>query len=50
MPKIIEFMLCLIENGIIFMFFNSLMERRFKNKLSIIPIIFINATIIFFLY
>lgn len=48
MPKIIEFMLCLIENGIIFMFFNSLMERRFKNKLSIIPIIFINATIIFF--
>lgn len=48
MPKIIEFMLCLIENGIIFIFFNSLMERRFKNKLSIIPIIFINATIIFF--
>lgn len=48
MPKIIEYMLCLIENGIIFMFFNSLVERRFKNKLSIIPIIFINATIIFF--
>ncbi len=47
MPKIIEYLLCLIENGIIFMFINSLLERRFKNKLSIIPVIFINATIIF---
>ncbi len=48
MPKIIEYMLCLIENGIIFMFFNSLMERRFKSKFFIIPAIFINATVIFF--
>ena len=48
MPKIIEYLLCLIENGIIFIFINSLMERRLKSKLSIIPVIFINATIIFF--
>lgn len=47
MPKIIEFMLCLIENGITFLFFNNLIERRFKNKFSIIPAIFINATITF---
>ena len=48
MPKMIEYMLCLIENTIILMFFNSLMERRFKSGLFIIPIIFINATIVFF--
>lgn len=47
MPKIIEYILCLIENGIIFIFFNQLIERRFKNKFSIIPAIFINATVIF---
>lgn len=47
MPKIIEYMLCLIENGIIFFFFNQLIERRFKNKFSIMPAIFINATVIF---
>lgn len=47
MPKIIEYMLCLIENGIIFVFFNSLIETRSKNKFFILPIIFINATVIF---
>lgn len=47
MPKIIEYMLCLIETGMIFVFLNRLIERRFKCKLSIIPAIFINATIIF---
>lgn len=48
MPKIIEYTLCLIENGIIFIFFNQLIERRFKNRISVIPVIFINASIIFF--
>lgn len=47
MSQIIEYILCLIETGIIFLFLNSLMERRFKNKLSIIPVILINSTIIF---
>lgn len=47
MPKIIEYMLCLIENGVIFIFLNSLIETRFKNKFFVIPIIFINATVIF---
>lgn len=47
MPKIIEYMLCLIEIGMIFVFLNRLIERRIKSKLSIIPAIFINATIIF---
>ena len=47
MPKIIEYLLCLIESGIVFAFFNSLMERRHTSKLSVIPIIFINATIAF---
>lgn len=47
MPKILEYVLCLIENGIIFVFFNSLIERRFKNSFSIIPVIVINASIIF---
>ncbi len=28
MPKIIEYLLCLIENGIIFMFLNSLVEKK----------------------
>lgn len=48
MPKLVEYMLCLIENGIIFVFFNLLIERRSKNKLSVIVPIFVNATIIFF--
>lgn len=47
MPKIIEYMLCLIENGVVFIFFYSLIETRFKNKFFVIPIIFINATVIF---
>lgn len=47
MHKIIEYMLCLIENGVIFIFFYSLIETRFKNKFFVIPIIFINATVIF---
>lgn len=47
MPKIIEYVLCLIENGIIFVFFNLLIERRFKNKLSVIDAVFVNAAIIF---
>ncbi len=48
MPKIIEYLLCLIENGIIFMFLNSLVEKRFKNKISVIPVIIFNTTIVFF--
>ena len=48
MPKLVEYMLCLIENGIIFVFFNLLIERRSKNKLSVIVPIFVNAAIIFF--
>lgn len=47
MPKIIEFMLCLIENGITFLFFNNLIERRFKNKFSVIPAIVVNASVVF---
>ncbi len=47
MPKIIEYILCLIENGIIFAFFNLLIERRFKNKFSVIAAVFVNAAIIF---
>ena len=48
MPKIIEYLLCLIETGIIFMFLNSLVEKRFKNKISVIPVIIFNTTIVFF--
>lgn len=47
MPKIIEYLLCLIESGIVFVFLNSLMERRFKSRISVIAIIIINASIIF---
>lgn len=47
MPKIVEFMLCLIENAITFLFFNNLIERRFKNKFSVIPAIVINAFVVF---
>lgn len=47
MPKIIEYILCLIEIGIIFNFLNLLLERRVKSKLFIIPIIAINASVIF---
>lgn len=48
MPKAIEYLLCLIETGIVFFFFSMIIEKRFKNRLSVITIIFINATIAFF--
>lgn len=48
MPQIIEYLLCLIDTGIVFSFFNLLIERRFKSKLSILPVILINSTISFF--
>ena len=48
MPELVEYMLCLIENGIIFIFFDLLIERRSKNKLSLIVPVFINSAIIFF--
>lgn len=48
MPKIIEYLLCLIETGIIFVFFNLIIDKRFKNTLFVIPVIFINTTIAFF--
>ena len=47
MPKIIEYMLCLIENGIVFSFLNALMERRFRNRISVIAVIVINSSVIF---
>ncbi|MCM1166151.1 MAG: GHKL domain-containing protein [Lachnospiraceae bacterium] len=50
MPKIIEYILCLMENGIIFIFLNSLIERRSKNILTVIAAIVVNASIIYCCY
>ena len=47
MPKIIEYMLCLIENGIVFSFLNALMERRFRSRISVMTVIIINSSVIF---
>lgn len=47
MPKIIEYVLCLIENSIVFSFLNSLMERRFRSRISVIAVIVINSSVIF---
>lgn len=48
MPQIVEYMLCLLDTGIVFSFFNLHIERRFKSKLSVLPVIFLNSIIIFF--
>lgn len=47
MPKIIEFLLCLIETGIIFICLNSWLENRFKHIISVIITTTINAFITF---
>lgn len=47
MPKVVEYILCLIEQTIIFTFFSSLLEKRFKNIVPIILIIFTNSFLIF---
>ena len=48
MPKFMEYILCLIESGIVFVFFNLIIEKRCKNRLFVIPVIIINTTIAFF--
>ena len=47
MPKITEFLLCLIETGIIFICLNSLLENRFKHIISIVITTTVNAFITF---
>lgn len=47
MPKAVEFILCLMENAIVFIFFSSLFEKRFKSIIPIILIIFTNSFLIF---
>lgn len=47
MSELAEFGLCLIENSIVFAFLSLLFKIRFKSKLTVVPVIFINAYILY---
>lgn len=46
MPELTELVLCLIENSLIFIFFNALIEKRFNSIIPIFAIVIINAYIV----
>lgn len=47
MPKTIEFISCLTENSIIFLFMHSLLEKRFRHIITVILVTVTNALILF---
>ena len=47
MPNAAEFILCLIEQTMTFVFFSSLLEKRFKSIIPTILVVFTNALVIF---
>ncbi len=45
--KILDFVMCFIEQGMCFLFFNALCEKRFKSKILFVTAIAVSAVLLF---